>query len=134
MLTVLIVVHVILAISLTGLILVQHGKGADAGAAFGSGASSTVFGARGAASFLTRTTAILATGFFLVSMTLAVIASRGADPSTGPDLGVVGAAEEAPVEVDAVAADLDLPPLDEPAADDLVVEEEEPDVPDLPDE
>jgi len=138
MLTVLIVVHVILAISLTGLILVQHGKGADAGAAFGSGASSTVFGARGASSFLTRTTAILATGFFLVSMTLAVIASRAADPITGPNLGVVGAVEEAPVEVDAVAAeaaeDLDVPPLDEPVAEEPSVEEEESDVPDLPDE
>ena len=132
MLTVLIVVHVILAISLTGLILVQHGKGADAGAAFGSGASSTVFGARGAASFLTRTTAILATGFFVVSMTLAVIASRGDRASAGPDLGVIGATEEAALEIDAIAEDTaeeDVPPLTEP-----VVEEEESDVPDLPDE
>jgi preprotein translocase subunit SecG len=137
MLTVLIIVHVILAISLTGLILVQHGKGADAGAAFGSGASSTVFGARGAASFLTRTTAILATGFFVVSMSLAVISSRSTDISSGPDLGVVGAVQDVPLpaeaaEADAVTADIvleDVPPLDEPVA-----EEEESDVPDLPDE
>ncbi len=131
MLTVLIIAHVILAISLTGLILVQHGKGADAGAAFGSGASSTVFGARGAASFLTRTTAILATGFFLASMTLAVIASRGDGVSAGSDLGVVGAVEEAPVdtvEIDAIVEE-DIPPLAEP-----FVEWEESDVPDLPDE
>ena len=56
--------HVVVALSLIGLVLVQHGKGADAGAAFGSGASSTVFGAQGSASFLTRLTAGLATAFF----------------------------------------------------------------------
>ena len=132
MLTVLIVAHVILAISLTGLILVQHGKGADAGAAFGSGASSTVFGARGAASFLTRTTAVLATGFFVVSMTLAVIASRVDGASAGPDLGVIGSVQEALLPAERSAADVaqeDVPPLDEPVA-----AEEESDVPDLPDE
>jgi len=64
-------IHVIIAVVLIGLILVQHGKGADAGAAFGSGASSTVFGSQGSASFLTRLTAGLATAFFLTSLTLA---------------------------------------------------------------
>lgn len=63
----LIVIHVVIAASLIGLVLIQHGKGADAGAAFGSGSSSTVFGARGSASFLTRMTAGLATGFFITS-------------------------------------------------------------------
>jgi len=68
--TIVIVVHMFVAIGLIGLVLIQHGKGADAGAAFGSGASSTVFGSRGSASFLTRTTAILATIFFITSLTL----------------------------------------------------------------
>ena len=58
------VIHVALAIGVTGLVLIQHGKGADAGAAFGSGASATVFGARGSASFLTRMTTVLASLFF----------------------------------------------------------------------
>jgi len=64
-------VHVIIAVLLIGLILVQHGKGADAGAAFGSGASSTVFGSQGSASFLTRLTAGLATAFFITTLVLA---------------------------------------------------------------
>ncbi len=65
------VVHIFICVGLIGLVLIQHGRGADAGAAFGSGASSTVFGSRGSASFLTRTTAILATLFFITSLTLA---------------------------------------------------------------
>ncbi|HHC71534.1 MAG TPA: preprotein translocase subunit SecG [Thiotrichales bacterium] len=76
--TILIVLEVLVALALIGLILIQHGKGADAGAAFGSGASATVFGARGASSFLSRMTAGLATAFFVISMTLAVLASRQA--------------------------------------------------------
>ena len=74
--TILLVVQVLLSISLIGLILIQHGKGADAGAAFGSGASSTVFGSSGSVSFLSRTTAILATLFFAVSLSLTVISHR----------------------------------------------------------
>ena len=68
MYTILIIVQVLIAIGLVVLILLQHGKGADAGAAFGSGASSTVFGSQGSASFLTRITAVLATLFFLNSL------------------------------------------------------------------
>ena len=74
--TILLVAQVLLALSLIGLILVQHGKGADAGAAFGSGASSTVFGAQGSGNFLTRTTAILAISFLLNSLALAYIANE----------------------------------------------------------
>ncbi len=70
--------HVLVSITLIGLILIQHGKGADAGAAFGSGSSSTVFGARGAASFLSRATSILATLFFALSLILYISASRDA--------------------------------------------------------
>ena len=59
-----------------GLILVQHGKGADAGASFGAGGSATVFGASGSANFLTRLTAVLTAIFFITSMTLAVFAKQ----------------------------------------------------------
>jgi preprotein translocase subunit SecG len=73
---VIIVIHVLLGLGIIGLILMQQGKGADAGAAFGTGASGSVFGAQGAASFLSRTTAILASLFFITSLTLAVLNSR----------------------------------------------------------
>ena len=74
--TILVVVHLFIAVALVGLILIQHGKGADAGAAFGSGASGTVFGSRGSASFLSRTTAILAALFFVTSLGLAWLAMQ----------------------------------------------------------
>ena len=63
-------VHVLIAIALIGFVLLQHGKGADMGAAFGSGASGSLFGAAGSANFLSRTTAILATVFFVSSLAL----------------------------------------------------------------
>lgn len=65
------VIHVLIAVTLVVIILIQHGKGADAGAAFGSGASQTVFGASGSTSFMTRLTTGLAITFFLTSLTLA---------------------------------------------------------------
>lgn len=74
--SILLAVDVLLAIGLIALILLQHGKGADAGAAFGSGASATVFGARGSTSFLSRMTAVLATAFFVNSLMLAYLASH----------------------------------------------------------
>lgn len=74
--SILMVTEVLLSIGLISLILMQHGKGADAGAAFGSGASGTVFGASGASNFLSRTTAILATLFFLNCLALAYIVSH----------------------------------------------------------
>lgn len=74
--SILVAVDVLLAIGIIGLVLIQHGKGADVGAAFGSGASGTVFGARGSATFLTRATAILATLFFANSLLLAYLATH----------------------------------------------------------
>ena len=70
---VIIVIHVLLGLGIIGLILMQQGKGADAGAAFGTGSAGSVFGAQGAASFLSRATAILATLFFITSLGLAII-------------------------------------------------------------
>lgn len=73
-------VHVLIAALMIGLILIQHGKGADAGAAFGSGASGTVFGAKGSGSFLSRSTAILAAMFFSTSLALAYLGGNRAAP------------------------------------------------------
>ena len=100
--SVLVVVHLFLAIGLVGLILIQHGKGADMGAAFGSGASASVFGARGASNFLSRTTGILAALFFATSLTLAYFAMQSNEPETlmeaAPPIEVVE--PEVPVVVD----------------------------------
>jgi len=73
-------VHVLIAALMVGLILIQHGKGADAGAAFGSGASGTVFGSKGSGSFLTRSTGILATLFFITSLSLAYLGANRSAP------------------------------------------------------
>ena len=69
-------IHILAAIGVIGLVLVQHGKGADMGAAFGSGASGSLFGATGSANFLSRTTSVLAAVFFVTSLSLAYIASN----------------------------------------------------------
>ena len=76
--------HTLIAILIIVLVLLQRGKGADAGAGFGAGASGTVFGARGSASFFSRATAILATAFFVSSLTLAYLSSQqhGSGPSS----------------------------------------------------
>jgi preprotein translocase subunit SecG len=107
MYTFLIVVYVLVAAALIGLVLIQHGKGADAGAAFGSGASGTVFGARGSANFLSRTTAWLAAVFFALSLTLAYFMHGRVAPSKS----VVDAAPPSP------AAKVEMPaPVPAPAA------------------
>ena len=80
---VLVVVHVIVAISIIGLVLLQHGKGADMGSGFGGGSSGSLFGATGSANFLSRTTAVLATLFFLLSLALAYVATKRPVEPTG---------------------------------------------------
>ncbi len=80
-----IVVHVLVAIGLITLVLLQHGRGADAGAAFGSGASATIFGARGAANFLSHLTAGLATLFFITSLSLGYLYSHRTGGSSVTD-------------------------------------------------
>ncbi len=113
--------HVLVAIAMIAFILIQKGAGATAGAAFGSGASGTVFGARGAGNFLSRSTWVLATGFCLISLTMAVMASRmNMEPET--DLGVVGTTPVIEETIEQTASDLarelestessDLPTLD----------------------
>jgi preprotein translocase subunit SecG len=72
---VIIVLHVLVALGIIGLVLLQHGKGADMGSGFGGGASSSLFGATGSANFLSRATAVLATIFFILSLVLAYLAT-----------------------------------------------------------
>jgi len=76
------VAQVLLSVSLIALVLMQHGKGADAGAAFGSGASASVFGARGSGNFLSKATAIIAALFFIVCLSLAYVSSNREVPSS----------------------------------------------------
>ncbi|GDX85588.1 hypothetical protein LBMAG43_16300 [Methylococcaceae bacterium] len=82
---VIIIIHVLLGLGVVGLVLMQQGKGADAGAGFGSGSSGSVFGAQGNASFLSRSTAVLASLFFSTSLGLAVMNSQQSD-SVAKDL------------------------------------------------
>ncbi len=110
------IVHTFIALGIIALVLLQRGKGADAGAAFGAGASGTVFGSRGSGSFFSRATAVLATAFFASSLTLAYLSSQR---TTGPDSLLEGAT---PIGERADAADesedLSLPdiPAQEPEA------------------
>jgi preprotein translocase subunit SecG len=73
------VLHVLVGVSVIGLVLLQHGKGADMGAAFGSGSAGSLFGASGSANFLSRATAILAAIFFLTSLGLTYLGSNRAE-------------------------------------------------------
>lgn len=77
-----VIIHMLLALAIVGLVLLQRGRGADAGAGFGAGASGTVFGARGSASFLSRTTAVLAALFFVTSLTLAYLGGKQTAPTS----------------------------------------------------
>ena len=106
---IILVFHVLIAVSLIALVLLQQGKGADAGAAFGGGgggaggggASGSVFGSKGSGSFLSRTTGILATLFFVTSLTLAYLANQQMEPTSVVDkvsTSVQPAQESKPVE------------------------------------
>lgn len=129
--------HVLIAISMVAFILIQKGAGATAGAAFGSGASGTVFGSRGAGNFLSRTTWVLATLFCLISLTMAVLASRS---STVPenDLGVVATAPATEEANNNAAPDLPIivesaDPSDVPSMETVIAQPEaEPNTGDMP--
>ena len=96
-LNVVIGMHVLVALAIIGLVLLQHGKGADMGSGFGGGASGSLFGATGSANFLSRTTAVLATVFFLTSLGLAYLANVH-PRSTGGVLDAVKQEQAAPKE------------------------------------
>lgn len=98
-LTLILVVQMLSALAMIGLILIQHGKGADMGAAFGSGGSGSLFGATGGANFLSRTTAVLAAVFFVCTLLLAYFSNARPTASTGSVLdGAALTAPAAPVD------------------------------------
>ncbi|KWA73743.1 preprotein translocase subunit SecG [Burkholderia ubonensis] len=110
--TLIIVVQVLAALGVIGLVLLQHGKGADMGAAFGSGASGSLFGATGSANFLSRATAVLATIFFVATLALTYLGSYKSTPSAG----VLGAAATAPASAPASAPAASVPAVAASAA------------------
>lgn len=89
-------VHVVAALGIIGLVLIQHGKGADMGAAFGGGSSGSLFGATGSANFLSRLTAVLATIFFLTSLSMAYIATHKPKAGGGGVMDSVTSTPKAP--------------------------------------
>ena len=120
-----VIIHVIVAVAIVGLVLLQQGKGADAGASFGSGASQTVFGSSGSGNFLVKATTIAATIFFVTSMSLAIFARNQAGPGVTTGLPVVN---QQLLEQTSTAQP-DLPQLDEAPA----TTNNSNDVPSLPD-
>ena len=113
------VVHVLTALSIIGLILMQQGKGAEAGASFGAGASQTVFGSQGSGNFFSRLTAIMATVFFVTSIGLALLAKRGAEATIDADLPEVPAAVEQSAPSELPELESDVPQLDSEAANEV---------------
>lgn len=132
LLTVMTIALVMIAIAMIAIILVQRGTGATAGASFGGGASGTVFGAQGSASFLSRSTSFLAIGFFVIALMMAVLVSRGVGVPDANDFSVIGDTS-APSVIDDVPAGAeteslvdDVPALISSDADDI------PDITDMP--
>ncbi len=129
--TLIIVVHVLIALAIVGLIMIQQGKGADMGASFGGGASQTLFGSRGSGNALTRATAIFATLFFASSFALAVLAKNKSEGAA--DIGIpLPAAAEVPAEVPGQAPAKtvdDIPVVEENAAPVSDIPAENSDVP-----
>ncbi|MEK9648306.1 MAG: preprotein translocase subunit SecG [Gammaproteobacteria bacterium] len=111
-------VHVIAAIAITGLVLIQQGKGADMGASFGSGASQTLFGSSGSGNALTKSTSIMAVVFFITSLGLAIIARQQASLSVD-DSGLIENLDEIAAAPATQSAAEDLPFVLEEALDDV---------------
>jgi len=107
--TVLIVLHVLVALAIIGLVLLQHGKGADMGSGFGGGASGSLFGATGSANFLSRTTAVLAALFFILSLALAYTATRKPAEEGGGVIDVIRQQQQVPAPAQKPTADVPKP-------------------------
>ena len=125
------VVQILVAVGLIGLVLLQQGKGADAGAAFGSGSSGTIFGSRGSASFLSRTTAVLAALFFFNSIALAYISGQSVERESVTERFGVGT--EVPVSDEPVPAPgtfTDVPDLPSDGSEPTTQDSSVPDLPD----
>jgi len=112
------IAHTLIAILIIVLVLLQRGKGADAGAAFGAGASGTVFGARGSSSFFSRMTAIFATAFFASSLALAYLSSQRPEQPTSLLEGAPAVeAEMGPIDEDEILPTTELPSNELPTLD-----------------
>ncbi len=126
------VVQILVAVGLIALVLLQQGKGADAGAAFGSGGSGTLFGSRGSASFLSRATAVLAAAFFFNSIALAYVSGQSVERESVTER--FGVSSEAPATSEPVPGSgtfvTDVPDL---PADGSTTTEYGSDLPDVPD-
>jgi len=116
--TVLIVLHILVALAIIGLVLLQHGKGADMGSGFGGGASGSLFGATGSANFLSRTTAVLAAVFFILSLALAYTATRKPAEEGGGVIDVIRQREQPPAQPakPAAAPETNSAPQSQPSA------------------
>jgi len=121
--TIVVVVHVIVAVVIVGLVLLQQGKGADAGASFGAGASQTVFGSSGSGNFLVRATTIAATIFFVTSLALAIFARSQ---------GGLGSTTGLPVANEAILEEVTSQQSDIPALEEEETVSTQSDVPSLP--
>ena len=130
----LLILQVVMGLSIIGLVLLQQGKGADMGAAFGAGAAGTVFGSRGGGSFFTRATAVLAAAFFINSILLSSPLVRDVQDSSASvaDTVPVETTEEV-VEEKVDVETIDLPPADLPDVE-TPAEDAAPDVPDVPEQ
>ena len=117
---VILIVHVLAALGIIGLIMIQQGKGADMGASFGAGASQTLLGSGGSGNVVTKTTAILATLFFATSFGLAVVAKNNASQQGMIDLPTVVESRDMPQL--APAAVSDIPTMDEAAIESVIAE------------
>jgi preprotein translocase subunit SecG len=106
LMTLILVVQMLSALAMIGLVLVQHGKGADMGAAFGSGSSGSLFGATGGANFLSRTTAVLAAVFFACTLLLAYFGNTRAQQPSGSVLENTAVTAPAPVVDNSTAAQI----------------------------
>ena len=111
---ILIVVHVLVALGIIGLVLLQHGKGADMGSGFGGGASGSLFGATGSANFLSRTTAVLAALFFMLSLALAYVATRKPVEEGGGVIDAIRAKQTQPAKPEAKKPEAEKPAADAP--------------------
>ena len=105
------IVHVLIGVAVCGLVLLQHGKGADMGAAFGSGSAGSLFGASGSANFLSRTTAVLAAIFFVTSLGLTYLSSNRTESK-----GVIERTKDAPAPKKDVPSSVPAPSIPVPEA------------------
>lgn len=121
------IAHLLIALAIIGLILLQQGKGAEMGASFGAGASQTLFGSDGSGNVLTKVTAILATAFFVTSFGLAIVAKDRAAAVTDIDIPIP-ALEEVEMPAEAAVLDSDIPVAEEDLPPVLSSDEDLPEV------